>query len=462
MEYQNYQLRSFDDDASEEREGQLQVQSRESSFDTPQYESSESGAGFQQDNAQQEATTDITDFASIKFQRENTLLTNAERYADSIREEAELYVRQLQQEIESLNEQADKRYEEARLVKEEAEAEAERRIQDAEGRIEEIRAQGHNEGYEAGFEEGLKKRYKEAGAYLANIEEILSDLSQYRRQVDYFMEKDGVRLAVMMAKKILQQELKINKKAVWKLLASTLAGMEGTGNLRIWLNPEDFEFATAARPSLEKFINEEQTLSFRARPDLPPGNAMIETDREVIDLTLASQFRHLDQVLYQSLAESETRAMNLPPEMKAAQKPAESSTATGQEAPPAEAASQTGAMDEFVDESVAEPGESDPVSSEPVSSETAAPETRASAEMIDPLHAVGQAAQALESVEGQAPVTVSEIMPEGDLGDPAADSPESTVDSPGSTANAPEGDLGGTAEEGGSTSPLDADGAADE
>ena len=49
-----------------------------------------------------------TDFAALKFARENTLLTNVEHYASSIREEAELYVRQLQAEVESLNQQADR------------------------------------------------------------------------------------------------------------------------------------------------------------------------------------------------------------------------------------------------------------------------------------------------------------------------------------------------------------------
>jgi flagellar assembly protein FliH len=321
LDYQNYQIRSFDNEPPHQEEGQLRVQGGESAFDLAHPEAGEEGSVFEEEASQTASSDGLTDFASIKFQRENTLLTNAERYADSIREEAELYVRQLQKEIESLNEQADKRYEEARLAKEESEAEAQRRIDEAERHVEEIRAQGHKEGYEAGHEEGLRKRYEEAGAYLQNLEEILDDLTQFRRHVRYFMEKDGVRLAVLMAKKILQQELKVNKTVIWKLLAATLADMEGTGQFRIWLSPEDFKFAMGARPTLERFINEDQALTFRERAELPPGNAMIETDREVIDLSLVSQFRHMEQALYKSLAESETRAMKLPPEVQRAVEP---------------------------------------------------------------------------------------------------------------------------------------------
>ena len=191
MDYQNYRIRSFDDETPHQEEGQLRVQGGESAFDRAHPEPGEEGSIFEEETSQTESSEGLTDFASIKFQRENTLLTNAERYADSIREEAELYVRQLQKEIESLNEQADKRYEEARLVKEEAEAEAQRRVDEAEQRVEEIRALGHKEGYEAGHEEGLRKRYEEAGAYLQHLEEILDELTQFRRHVRYFMEKDG-------------------------------------------------------------------------------------------------------------------------------------------------------------------------------------------------------------------------------------------------------------------------------
>ena len=134
MNYQNYQIQSFDDDAPEKEEGKLQVRNGTSSFDTPQYEGAGSGAGFEEASPHQEPAAGVTDFASIKFQRENTLLTNAERYAESIREEAELYVRQLQREIEGLNEQADQRYEEARKGKEEAGVAAERRTKESDAR----------------------------------------------------------------------------------------------------------------------------------------------------------------------------------------------------------------------------------------------------------------------------------------------------------------------------------------
>ena len=250
-------------------------------------------------------TSQELDFASIKFQRENTLLTNAESYAASIREEAQLYVQQLRGEVETLNEQAEKRYEEVAHIKEQSEQEAARLIEEAEAKVAEITEQARKDGYDVGLEEGMKRRYEEAEPHLNNLEAICNELGQFRKRVAYYTEKDGVRLALLIAKKVLNSELKINRKAVLKLVANTLSKLEGKGSFRVWLNEADYEFALKARSSLERFLDDDQALTLRSKPDLEPGNVLVETDREFIDMTLESQFFHLEQQINQTLAERE-------------------------------------------------------------------------------------------------------------------------------------------------------------
>jgi flagellar assembly protein FliH len=248
------------------------------------------------------------DFAAIKFQRENTLLTNAESYAASIREEADLYVRQLRREVQALDEQAQQRYEEAARIRAEAEQQAEQLVADARESAEEIREQARLEGFEEGRAEGLKRRYEEAGVHLERLDLILHELGEYRRRVIYYAEKDGIRLAMLMARKLLRQELTINRKAVWNVLAATLREIEDKGTFSIWLSTEDYRFAAAARPALERYLAEDQAITFRARATLQPGDVLIETDRDVIDLSLATQLHHLEGPIRQMLAEHEARA----------------------------------------------------------------------------------------------------------------------------------------------------------
>src|SRR5690348_173468 len=91
-QYQSWQPRPFDDNdpgapppSTEEeapRRDFIAIAGAKAQEDEP-------GAGFES-NARPASSVE-TDFASIKFQRETTLLTNAEEYATSIRREAELY-----------------------------------------------------------------------------------------------------------------------------------------------------------------------------------------------------------------------------------------------------------------------------------------------------------------------------------------------------------------------------------
>lgn len=253
-----------------------------------------------------QASHSETDFASLKFARENTLLTNAEEYAASIREEAELYVRQLKAEVAELDRQAQIRYQTAQEAKEQADQQAVELVAQAQNQADAVREQAYQEGLEAGREEGMRKRYEEAGTNLQSLEAILDEVSHYRDTVRFNVEKDSIRLAVLLAKKILRQELTVNKKVVLQLLAKAVQELEDKGTFRVWLSPSDHQFALAARTSLEKFLGEDQQLSLRVKGDLAPGNILIESDREVIDLTLASQFHHLDSLLRQTLNERET------------------------------------------------------------------------------------------------------------------------------------------------------------
>jgi flagellar assembly protein FliH len=324
--YQPWQPKAFeDDDPGAPRPAPEETPAREFVAITDTASGARTpGAGDFEDGVRAGPAAE-TDFAAIKFQRETTLLTNADEYAASIRREAQLYVKQIRGEVDALNAAAEQRYAEAQQVKEQAEADAAQRVAEAQNQADAVREEARREGFEAGEVEGMRKRYEEAGADLKNLEAICVEMARFRRHVTFYVEKDSIRLAVLLAKKILRQELKVNKQVVLQLLAKTISELEGSGTFRVWLSPDDHKFALAARPTLEKFLGEDQALSLRARPSLAPGSVLIETDREMIDLTLASQFHHLDNLLTQTLSERETvvtKRRDGPAQSPAAPKPA--------------------------------------------------------------------------------------------------------------------------------------------
>jgi len=246
------------------------------------------------------------DFSAMRWQRENTLLTNADNYAASIREEAELYVQQLREEAEELNARAEEHYHQAKTNLDEAEKEVARMLDEARAGVDEIHQQARAEGFEKGHLEGLEQAGVDAQPSMDRLEAILENLESYKDRVDYYSEKDGIRLALIMARKILKAEVTLNKKVVLKVLASGLKNMEGKGLFNVLLNPEDLRFAVKARPTLERFLKDGQSMMMLGRDDIPPGSVQIESDREVIDMTLDGQMYHLEAKVRQTMAERET------------------------------------------------------------------------------------------------------------------------------------------------------------
>jgi len=296
-EIRQYTMRSFDE---ETQAGGGAPPTRDATFSLGFHNPEREAPEF--DGTDHRAGGPEPDFSAIKFQRENTLLTNAESYAASIREEAELYVRQLREEVEELNKEAESRYEEAFQAKQTATEEAKQLVEDAHAEVERIREEAREEGYNAGMEAGMSQRYDEASPHLESIEAVLGEISQYRKRVAYYTEKDAVRLSMIMARQILQTELKINKNAIARLLAANLAKLEGTGTFQVWVAPDDHAFMVKARPSLERYLGEGQALTMRAKPELKPGEVLIESDREVIDLTLESQLFHMERAINRELS----------------------------------------------------------------------------------------------------------------------------------------------------------------
>lgn len=329
------------------------------------------------------------DFASIRFTRENTLLTNAEAYADSIRQEAELYVSELRKDIDKLNAEAELRYEEVAKLKAETEEEYDRRISEAEDLVSTIRQGAHEEGFKKGMEEGIQKRYEESAPFLDHIQAVAETLAGYNQELKFNVEKDSVRLAVLMAKKILAQELKTNKKVIWKLLASVMTKLEGKGTFQVWMNPEDLKFAVQAKPSLEKFLSTGQALNFSPRAEIAQGNAQIETDREVIDLSISTQMNLAERAINQALAEREARHPKIAPPAQPKSDKVEGTTQTPALNADQGEASVPGKTDESVQPS---PGGMDPFAAQeaegesvnPPPSENAPPESSLSGEGADP------------------------------------------------------------------------------
>ncbi|MGO0684663.1 flagellar assembly protein FliH [Pseudomonas fulva] len=158
--------------------------------------------------------------------------------------------------------------------------------------LEAIRQDAYNEGFATGERDGfhstqLKVRQEADEALkakLASLEKLMTHLMEPIAEQDTQIERTLVHLVSHMARQVIGRELTSDSSQITQVLREALKRLPmGADNIRIHLNPQDFELAKALRER-----HEEQ---WRLLEDssLLPGGCRIETAHSRIDATMETR-----------------------------------------------------------------------------------------------------------------------------------------------------------------------------
>jgi len=179
--------------------------------------------------------------------------------------------------------------------------------------LEAIRQDAYNEGFATGekdgFHAGQIKARQEADAALAvkvgGLEKLMAQLLDPIAEQDQQLEVALVRLVSHMTREVIQRELTTDSSQIRQVLREALKLLPmGAGNVRIQVNPQDFETIKALRERHEE--------SWRILEDdsLLPGGCRIESEHSQIDASIETR---MAQALKQ-LFEQQRAQITQPPE----------------------------------------------------------------------------------------------------------------------------------------------------
>jgi len=179
--------------------------------------------------------------------------------------------------------------------------------------LEAIRQDAYNEGFATGekdgFHAGQLKAKQEADAALAlkigSLEKLMAQLLEPIAEQDQQMELALVRLVSHMTREVIQRELSIDSSQIRQVLREALKLLPmGADNVRIQVNPQDFEVIKALRERHEE--------NWRILEDdsLLPGGCRIESEHSQIDASVETR---MAQALKQ-LFEQQRAQFTQPPE----------------------------------------------------------------------------------------------------------------------------------------------------
>jgi flagellar assembly protein FliH len=198
--------------------------------------------------------------------------------------------------------------------------------------LESIRQEAYNEGFAVGEREGfhsatLKVR-QEAEAILApkvaGLEQMMVNLFEPIAEQDTQIEKSLIDLVQHITKQVIQRELAIDSTQIEHVMREALKLLPlGATNVRLYINPQDFEQVKALRE------RHEETWRIVEDVSLLPGGCRVETEHSRIDATVETRVAQVmvklfDQLHDQALHPAEPDlSLELPIDDKPAMAPVE-------------------------------------------------------------------------------------------------------------------------------------------
>ncbi len=178
--------------------------------------------------------------------------------------------------------------------------------------LEAIRQDAYNEGFSTGekdgFHAGQLKAKQEAEVVLQGkvgaLEQLMSHLLEPIAEQDQALERALVQLVSQMSREVIRRELLADSSQLTQVLREALKLLPmGAGNVRIHINPQDFERVKALRERHEenwRILEDEQ---------LQPGGCRVESEHSLIDASIETR---LELALTQ-LFEQQREQLSNPP-----------------------------------------------------------------------------------------------------------------------------------------------------
>ncbi|MBN2687731.1 MAG: hypothetical protein JXR85_06085 [Deltaproteobacteria bacterium] len=169
--------------------------------------------------------------------------------------------------------------------------------------IDEWKTEAYESGYAAGITEGRNRALKELSTAFCALERTVEEVKAERSNLWKQSEQDLLRLAVMIAEKIIHREVSVDRTVVMDVIKNAVAASQDKDDMTIRLNPQDYDYIAEAKPDF--LSNQGLAESFVLERDdrIQPGGAVIESKHTEVDARIDGQLK----TIFEALTVSEGR-----------------------------------------------------------------------------------------------------------------------------------------------------------
>lgn len=180
---------------------------------------------------------------------------------------------------------------------EELEETIQNRLMEAERHAQELESEGYEKGYAQGMKDGSETGLKSMLITQEHLEKLFQVMQALPRKIFTDYREWFINATLSVAKRVIRKELDTHPQILAHLIGSLLDEVRETNNLTLYLNPRDID-SLEAHTGLKEILKESNR-SFTLKPDpqLERGGCRIETEFQILDASMETQFALMEQAV---------------------------------------------------------------------------------------------------------------------------------------------------------------------
>lgn len=149
------------------------------------------------------------------------------------------------------------------------------------------------ESYGRGYEEGQQQAEKGLANAFKALRRAIDEVRALREEIFRQSEEDILKLAILVARKIIQQEIIADRRILARIVAAALENASERDEVVVRLNPEDYHLVNSHRQQYLQGVGDERNLNLKPDDTISLGGCVVDTLTGEIDARLESQ---LDEI----------------------------------------------------------------------------------------------------------------------------------------------------------------------
>jgi flagellar assembly protein FliH len=164
-------------------------------------------------------------------------------------------------------------------------------------------AQIEKTAYESGFRQGEKAGMaiaeKKIEASLRRYSEAVLEIGKLRKQLYQQVEREVVKLAVEVAKKIVHREIQVDREIIQTLVKVALGHVAEKSAVTVHLHPVDYNYILEHRAELSSGSEDGREVVLLADKSIERGGCLIQTECGDIDARIEEEFREVERGFFE-------------------------------------------------------------------------------------------------------------------------------------------------------------------